>query len=114
MASKTISAKEICLANMLLAKDFGTKFEITRPHNVKMIEKQLAQLDSAPAARRVAHLAYMINKLEPFATQNTKTAVLCAHILTVRLGGSISTDASINGMLKHDTGVDAIERLLQV
>lgn len=108
MNSKLIKLEEICLMNLAVTDEFGSEFRIVRAHNVDLVLKQLEQMDSESPSRQISHLIYMLAKLEPFASNNKRTAMLAGITLAKRLGKEMNVK-SIGGLLKHDVGVDIIE-----
>jgi len=103
-----LTTQSMTSINMALCDQFGQKFEVKRPHNISLILRQMDQLDNTSEQHKVAHAAYMINKLKPFGACNLKTGAL----LAVR-GREASTLMSVAGMLKHGADVKAIADALR-
>lgn len=111
--SVLVTARTIALVNLAICEQLQQSFEITRPHNLKLIEKQYQQLSRVKIERRIAHVAYMVDQLSPFAHNNRKTSLLLAQLLLEHYGLQCSASLSeLAGLLKHDVGVDVVEQRL--
>ena len=108
-----VTARTIGLINMAVCEQQQQPFEVTRPHNLQLIEKQYRQLERERIERRIAFVAYMVNQLSPFARYNRKTATVLAQLLIEQYGLRATVNPGIiSGLLKHDVGVDAVEQRL--
>lgn len=71
--------RDIALINALICYRRNMEFQVIRPHNLNLIIRNIDKdLRSSDNYRKAAHLAYMINSLDPFANANHQTSIFSA------------------------------------
>lgn len=107
--TKTLTSRQLAHLNLAICEEFNTQFEICRPHNLLLIEKQQKQLAQESRAQRAAHAAYMIRKLQPFATGNARTALLAAAVINDKS----NLPPQLAGLIKHEADVNTLSGVLR-
>ncbi len=109
MISNDFTGTQLAITNLALCQTFNNSFQIARPHNISLIEKQYGQLSGRPEAFRRAYVANAVARLKPFASNNVRTA------LTLLIDTTTPAEdvARLSGLIKHGADSEHIADALE-